>query len=239
MAPKAPPAPSPCATGSKHGRGLEAPRGLLFDLDGVLVDTRPVMEIAWRAVQEVHGVNVPFEAYEEHLGRPFDDIMGRLGLANAEEVHRTYTEASAAASHLAQEFEGITDVLLAVAADGWSLGVVTSKPLARATPLLARLGCPFVTVRGPDGHGRGKPAPDPILLALIDLGADPADATYVGDMAVDQEAARRAGVSYVHAGWGYGRPIGPCPAVADTPRQLLHLLGVSAPNGPFVEGGLL
>ncbi|MEV5998846.1 HAD family hydrolase [Streptomyces chartreusis] len=226
-------------TGSKHGRGLEAPRGLLFDLDGVLVDTRPVMEIAWRAVQEVHGVDVPFEAYEEHLGRPFDDIMGRLGLANAEEVHRTYTEASAAASHLVQEFEGITDVLLAVAADGWSLGVVTSKPLARATPLLARLGCPFVTVRGPDGHGRGKPAPDPILLALIDLGVDPAEATYVGDMAVDQEAARRAGVSYVHAGWGYGRPIGPCPAVADTPGQLLHLLGVSAPHGPFVEGGLL
>jgi HAD superfamily hydrolase (TIGR01549 family) len=239
MAPKAPPAPSPCATGRNHGRGLEAPRGLLFDLDGVLVDTRPVMEIAWRAVQEVHGVDVPFEAYEKHLGRPFDDIMGRLGLANAEEVHRTYTEASAAASHLAQEFEGITDVLLAVAADGWSLGVVTSKPLSRATPLLARLGCPFVTVRGPDGHGRGKPAPDPILLALIDLGADPADATYVGDMAVDQEAARRAGVSYVHAGWGYGRPIGPCPAVADTPRQLLHLLGVGTPNGPFVEGGLL
>lgn len=240
MAPEAPPAASPCVTASKYDRGgLEDPRCLLLDLDGVLVDTRPVMEIAWRAVQEAHGVNIPFETYQEQLGRPFDDIMARLGLANAEEIHRTYAEASAAASHLAQEFEGITDVLLAVAADGWSLGVVTSKPLARATPLLARLGCPFVTVRGPEGHGRGKPAPDPILLALIDLGADPADAAYVGDMAVDQEAARRAGVSYIHAGWGYGRPTGPCPAVADTPRQLLHLLGVSTPNGPFVEGGLL
>ncbi|MDX3435588.1 HAD family hydrolase [Streptomyces stelliscabiei] len=227
-------------TEAKHDRGgLEDPRCLLLDLDGVLVDTRPVMEVAWRAVQEAHGVDIAFETYQEQLGRPFDDIMARLGLTNAEEIHRTYTETSAAASHLAQEFEGITDVLLSVAADGWSLGVVTSKPLARATPLLARLGCPFVTVRGPGGLGRGKPAPDPILLALIDLGVDPADAAYVGDMAVDQEAARRAGVSYIHAGWGYGSPTGPCPAVADTPRQLLHLLGVSTPNGPFVEGGLL
>ena len=239
MSPKAPLTVSPHATGSNVGCGSEAPRCLLLDLDGVLVDTRPVMELAWRAVQDAHGVTVPFEAYQEHLGRPFDDIMGLLGLGNAEEIHRTYAQTSAAASHLAQEFDGITDVLLAVAANGWSLGVVTSKPLPRATPLLARIGCPFAAVRGPDEHGRGKPAPDPILLALIDLGVDPADATYVGDMAVDQEAARRAGVSYVHAGWGYGRPMGAYPAVADTPRQLLHLLGVSTHKGPFVEGGLL
>ncbi|MFC8660638.1 HAD family hydrolase [Streptomyces sp. NPDC057199] len=226
-------------TGSKADCGSEAPSVLLLDLDGVLVDTLPVMERAWHAVREAHGVAVPFEAYQQQLGRPFEDIMGRLDLANAEEIHQTYAEASTAASYLAQDFDGIADVLLSVATAGWSLGVVTSKPLPRATPLLARLGCPFATIRGPGGQGRGKPAPDPILLALIDLGTDPADATYVGDMAVDQEAARRAGVSYIHAGWGYGRPIGPSPAVAESPRDLLHLLGLSIPQDPFLEGGLL
>lgn len=239
MPPESLPSDSYPLSGSETGCGSLVRRSLLFDLDGVLVDTRPVMERAWHAVQEAHGLDVPFEAYQEHLGRPFDDIMGRLGLANAEEIHRTYAEASAAASYLAQEFDGITGVLRSAAAAGWSLGVVTSKPLSRTNPFLERLGCPFATVRGPDGQGRGKPAPDPILLALVDLGTDPADVTYVGDMAVDQEAARRAGVSYIHAGWGYGRPIGSSPVVAESPKDLLRLLGISAAQTPLIEGGSL
>lgn len=127
------------------------------------------------------------------------------------------------------------EILHVFVAFGWRLGVVTSKPLERAAPLLTNLGCPFSTVRTPNGGGRGKPAPDPVLLALADLGVDPADAVYVGDMAVDQEAARRAGVPYVHAGWGYGCPGSPSPVVAESPKDLLRLL---AP-GPFLEGSLL
>ncbi|MGW4158142.1 HAD family hydrolase [Streptomyces sp. NPDC004788] len=210
-------------------------KALLLDLDGVLLDTRPVMECAWQQVLNEHGLDVPFEEYERHLGRPFGDIMERLGFAESERLHRTYDAASIAAAYRAREFDGIAEVLHAFVAAGWLLGIVTSKPLDRATPLLARLGCPFSTVRTPNGGGRGKPSPDPVLLALIDLGVDPADAAYVGDMAVDQEAARRAGVPYVHAAWGYGCPGAPSPVVAESPKDLLRLLS----PGPFLEGGLL
>ncbi|MEV0929233.1 HAD-IA family hydrolase [Streptomyces phaeochromogenes] len=212
---------------------------LLLDLDGVLVDTRPVMQEAWRAVQRGHGIDLPFEMYEQHLGRPFNDIMERLELADADRIHQTYTEASQAASPLARPFEGVEEVLHAFAAADWRLGVVTSKPLDRAAPLLAQLGCPFATVRAPGGPGRGKPAPDPLLLALVDLAADPASGTYVGDMEVDREAARRAGVSYVHAAWGYGAPGTPAPQIAQSPADLLRLLNVSGKSAPLIEGSLL
>ncbi|MFJ6755341.1 HAD family hydrolase [Streptomyces sp. NPDC091273] len=175
---------------------------------------------------------MPFEMYERHLGRPFADIMDQLGLADAEAIHQTYSQASTAASHLARQFDGVAEVLHAFASTEWRLGIVTSKPLNRAAPLLAQLGVPFATVRTPNGVGRGKPAPDPILLALIDLGADPADALYIGDMAVDQEAARRAGVPYVHAAWGYGAPGRPAPVVAQSPKDLLRLMD----SGPLLEG---
>ncbi|WP_457519208.1 HAD family hydrolase [Streptomyces sp. TE33382] len=212
------------------------PRALLLDLDGVLLDTRPVMERAWREVRAAHGLDVPFASYQRHLGREFNDIMRHLGVGDAQLVHETYKAASQAASYLAQQFAGISEVLHTFVAADWRLGVVTSKPLDRAAPLLAQLGCPFAAVRTPSGMGRTKPAPDPILLALVDLGVDPAAAVYVGDMAVDQEAAARAGVAYVHAGWGYGQPTSPAPEIAVAPQGLLQLLDS---DGPFVEGSLV
>ncbi|MFB6627202.1 MULTISPECIES: HAD family hydrolase [unclassified Streptomyces] len=235
MSPRPTHSPQFSADGASPHRDAERAPVLLLDLDGVLVDTRPVMESAWRQVQEDHGLDVPFEEYARHLGRPFTEIMSRLDLVEAEQIRHTYEKASTDLSHLARQFDGIAEALHSLAADGWLLGVVTSKPLDRADPLLSRLGVSFATVRTPDGVGRGKPAPDPILLALVDLGADPSDALYVGDMAVDQEAAHRAGVSYVHAGWGYGRPVGPSPVIAASPADLLRLLV----TGPFLEGSLL
>lgn len=228
-APMAPPASPP----SNSAVAEKPQRALLLDLDGVLLDTRPVMQKAWRKVQETHGITLPFTAYERHLGREFGDIMQRLGIADVDAVRRTYETESVAAAHFAREFAGIVEVLHAFVAADWRLGVVTSKHVDRAAPLLAHLGCPFATVRTPAGTGRAKPAPDPILLALVDLGVDPSAAVYVGDMAVDQEAAARAGVPYVHAGWGYGQPTSPTPDVIVAPEGLLQLL---RSERPFAEG---
>ncbi|AXI89603.1 HAD family hydrolase [Streptomyces sp. ETH9427] len=231
-APESPPAPpKPIIPASDS-----TSRALLLDLDGVLLDTRPVMRKAWRKVQEMHGITLPFHDYERHLGREFGDIMQRLGVTDAEAVRRTYETESVGAAHLAQEFTGIVEMLHAFVAADWRLGVVTSKHIHRAAPLLACLGCPFATIRTPAGRGRSKPAPDPLLLALVDLGVDPAAAVYVGDMAVDQESAARAGVAYIHAGWGYGQPTSPAPETAASPKELLRLL---RPVEPLVEGSLV
>ncbi|MFE0187619.1 HAD family hydrolase [Streptomyces sp. NPDC059008] len=217
----------------------ELRRALVLDLDGVLIDTRPVMRQAWQEVGERHGIDVPFEAYEQHLGRPFDDIMELLGLTEVDRLHETYAQASERGCELARPFDGVEEVLHAFGAAGWLLGVVTSKPLDRAAPLLARLGCPFAAARTPGGPGRGKPAPDPLMLALVDLATDPAFARFVGDMAVDHECARRAGVPYVHAAWGYGEPGSPEPDIARAPQDLLRFLEPDWPSAPFVEGSLL
>jgi HAD superfamily hydrolase (TIGR01549 family) len=229
------PAASEITAGERQHAG-RAQRALLLDLDGVLLDTRPVMQKAWRKVQEAHGITLPFTDYERHLGREFGDIMHRLGVADVDAVRRTYETESVAVAHLAHEFTGVVEVLHAFVAAGWRLGVVTSKHINRAAPLLAHLGCPFATVRTSAGPGRAKPAADPILLALVDLGVDPAAAVYVGDMAVDQESAARAGVAYVHAGWGYGQPTSPAPAIVASPKELLQLLTSAS---PFVEGSLV
>jgi HAD superfamily hydrolase (TIGR01549 family) len=192
---------------------------ILFDLDGVLMDTREVMRTAWSQVQQEHGVKLPFESYAVHLGRPFSDIMRCLGLKDGDCLAATYERASVRFAHLAKPFPRVRSSLQTLMDAGRRLGVVTSKPQRRAEPLLDMLGVPFVTVRTP-GTGRGKPAPDPLMLAMVEAGVDPADTIYVGDMAVDQQAARRAGVAYAHAGWGYGHPEEPWPLVLDAPSAL-------------------
>ncbi|MER6010176.1 HAD family hydrolase [Streptomyces bluensis] len=208
------------------------PELVLFDLDGVLFDSMPVMRSAWEVLEAERGIRVPFEAYAEHLGRPFADIMTLLGLDDdIQGLAEAYAAAAACFAHLARPFPGVEEVLRDIAATGCRLGVVTSKSSARAVPMLNRLRSAFSVLRTPD-HGRGKPSPDTLLMALVDTRTDPAKALYVGDMAVDQEAAQRAGVRYVHAGWGYGSPTKPLPLILSEPAELIRLLRATPEKGP-------
>lgn len=209
---------------------VSTPELMLLDLDGVLIDSLPVMRSAWEVLEAERGVRVPFEAYAQHLGRPFADIMTLLGLDDTEGLAEAYEAASIRFSHLARPFPGVEEALRDIVATGCRLGVVTSKSSARAVPMLNRLRSAFSVLRTPD-HGRGKPSPDTLLLALVDTRTDPANALYVGDMAVDQEAARRAGVPYAHAGWGYGSPTEPLPRVLSEPAELIRLLRQTPDKG--------
>lgn len=209
---------------------VSPPELMLFHLDGVLMDSLPVMRSAWEFVQTSQGVQISFESYVEHLGRPITDILALLGLHEIERFVEAQEAATARFSHLAQPFIGVKDALRGITAAGCRLGVVRSKSSARTAQMLERLGSPFSVVRTPD-HGRGKPSPDTLLLALVDAGTDRANALYVGDMPVDQEAARRAGLRYVHAGWGYGSPTEPLPLVLREPCELVSLVGVNSEAG--------
>ena len=51
----------------------------VFDLDGVLIDSLPNMEAAWKAVKVKHEVKNPFSDYKEQIGKPFTEIMRTLG----------------------------------------------------------------------------------------------------------------------------------------------------------------
>lgn len=184
-------------------------RLVLFDLDGVLLDSKPNMEFAWGEVRRGLGVTQDFWEYFRLIGRPFPDIMARLGLSEkAAEIEAVYRAASAARSDLLRFYE-VEAALIRLRELGICLGIVTSKDAARTAAIVGGLPVDFVCVETPDGMVRGKPAPDHLLLGMARATTDPADTIYVGDMECDFEAARRAGIDYAHADWGYGeRPPG-------------------------------
>jgi phosphoglycolate phosphatase len=74
------------------------------------------------------------------------------------------------------------------------VGVCSNKPRVFTAELLAFLGLKVDATVGPEDVARPKPAPDMLTLALARLGVAPGEALYVGDMAVDVQTARAAGV---------------------------------------------
>jgi phosphoglycolate phosphatase len=84
-------------------------------------------------------------------------------------------------------------------------GVVTNKMLYLAEPILEHLQLRqrCATLIGGDSAARNKPHPDPIQLALQQLGVAPDKAMYVGDHEKDVLAGRAAGTRTVAVTWGY------------------------------------
>lgn len=200
----------------------------LFDLDGVLVDSRDAMEEAWEAVQRDLGVTVPFAAYFREIGRPFADIMERLGLSDqAQEIERVYRATALRTAPRVPAFDGVERALATLAIAGVKLGVVTSKARPQTYWTLAQFDVPFETVQTPETRHPGKPSPWPLLIAVNEARVDVDEAVFIGDMDVDCAAARHAGMRFLHAAWGYGAR----PAGADQLRTPAEIAGLVSYDG--------
>lgn len=181
---------------------------VLFDLDGVLIDSRENMRKSWLHVTKNSNIKIPFEEYFSRIGRPFADIMKDLGIFNhVEELEYLYKNASFSFLNEVNFFSGVEETLKELHLSGVKLGIVTSKDKLRTNTVLKKIEIPFITIQTPGKQFRGKPAPDYLLMAMAEANEDPSDTLFVGDMPTDCEAAKRAGVDYVHAAWGYGNQI--------------------------------
>ncbi|MGH3685367.1 MAG: HAD-IA family hydrolase [Pseudonocardiaceae bacterium] len=179
-------------------------RAVIFDLDGVLVDSFEVMREAFTiAYAEVVGPGrPPFEEYSRHLGRYFPDIMRIMELPPEMEV--PFVRESYRLAHRVTLFDGVVDTVRTLRERGLRLAVATGKSGPRARSLLDQLGVLslFDHVIGSDEVARPKPAPDIVVHALDRLGVAPQDAVMIGDSVADLASASSAGVTAVAALWG-------------------------------------
>jgi phosphoglycolate phosphatase len=189
-------------------RGL---RGVLFDLDGTLLDTAQDMAEALNRVRAVEGLeSLPFDRIRPLVSHGAPGLIkfgfGELEPARYESLRTQFLDfyRAALAVHT-RLFEGFDRVLDHLEQSGLRWGVVTNKPGWLAVPLLAELGldtrCGCV-VAG-DTLAERKPHPLPLLHAAGLLGLEPRACVYVGDAERDVQAARNAGMIPLVAGFGY------------------------------------
>ena len=207
---------------------------VLFDLDGTVIDTVTLIRESHRhAVTTVLGQELSDEALVAQVGRPLLEQMRVFSPEHADELFRVYrTWNHANTARLIREYDGMAEVLDALAADGRTLGIITSK--SRDAVDLAFRAFPgletrFSVIICSDDTEHHKPSPEQILVALARLGKTVGPhACYVGDAPFDLQSARAAGVASIAVNWGFfdddallaERP----DAICETPAQLLEVL---------------
>ncbi len=207
------------------------PAAVLFDLDGVLIDSRvAIVRCIQHGLRET-GAPVPeAAALERFIGPPLLDAFAELaGPERAAACLAAYRERYVWSSlEETALVAGAAEALAAVAARV-PVAVATSKPRAFAEPLCERLGlAPSLTaVCGPELDAPEEVKTETVRRALETLGV--ADAPLVGDRSHDAEAARANGIACVGVLWGIGdeaelRAAGADPIVA-RPADLPAALG--------------
>lgn len=211
--------------------------GVLFDLDGTLVDSAADLHAALGAYCAEQGVAVPpYAAVRAVVSRGSRAIL-RCAFAGddatlAPRVPRylaIYRDMLASRTH---PFAGITELLGAVEGAGLRWGIVTNKPGFLADELVRRLGwgARVGAVVSGDTLPVKKPDPAPVLLACERAGIHAARSVFVGDDARDVEAGHAADMFTIAAGWGYLNGEDPrdwgADAVVPTPAALAALLGL-------------
>lgn len=210
--------------------------GVLFDLDGTLLDSAPDLYAALVAQCTEEGVEPPAYAPVRQVvsrgaravlrcafaerGEPAVEALVPRYLQLYKQLMATQTTA----------FDGVDDLLARIEAGGLRWGIVTNKAAFLTDDLIARIGWDTraSSVVSGDTLPVKKPDPAPVLLACEQSGLTPAHALFVGDDQRDIQAGAAAGLFTVAVSWGYldgGDPHAwGADVVLDHPAELAKLL---------------
>jgi phosphoglycolate phosphatase len=185
----------------------------IFDCDGTLVDSQ---DSICRALEESFaGAGLPAPSRNQTrriVGLSLVEAMRALLPEADHALHRTLAEDYKTAfqrlrarGQVAEPlYDSVPELLDALEADGWLLGVATGKSDRGLGLCLDCHGLSrrFVTLQTADRHP-SKPHPSMIEAALADAGAEAEASMMIGDTSFDMAMAKAAGVTAVGVAWGY------------------------------------
>lgn len=210
--------------------------GVLFDLDGTLLDSAPDLYAALVAQCAEEGIAPPpYPPVREVVSRGARAVLrcafAERGEAALEALTPRYLQLyQDVMAQQTQAFDGIDDLLARIEAHGLRWGIVTNKAAFLTDELLRRIGWSTraAAVVCGDTLPVKKPDPAPVLLACERAGLVPGQCLFVGDDRRDVQAGAAAGVFTVAASWGYldgGDPHAwGADVVLDRPAALAELL---------------
>jgi sugar-phosphatase len=169
---------------------------ILFDLDGVLVDSHEVVERTWRRWVKRHQLEVPDIVRRAHGRRSVETVREIAPHLNAEDEVRWLADSELADFDGVVALPGAESILGTLQNSEWAVVTSGGRELARRRLTHAKLPVPEVLIAADDVTS-GKPAPDGYLLAAAWLGRDPAQCLVIEDTPPGLQAGRQAGARTV------------------------------------------
>jgi HAD superfamily hydrolase (TIGR01509 family) len=183
-------------------------RGMIFDLDGTLIDTNPAHVEAWRRALQRHGFDVPVSRIVPEIGKGGDKLVPSV---LGDEIERQYGEVlrkaqkeeflAIARRERFRVFPGAGEIFSALRQRGIRTALATSSDEKHLEATFASAGVdlrPLADVVVTRTRSEpSKPSPDLVVNAVEQLGLRPSECAMVGDTIYDAQACVAAGVVFL------------------------------------------
>ncbi|MBQ8616969.1 MAG: HAD-IIIA family hydrolase [Clostridia bacterium] len=187
-------------------------KAVIWDLDGTLLNTLDDLAASTNAALAQNGLPVrTTDEVRRFVGNGVHKLIERAVPELGEKHPQFQAVLDSFVAHYGAHskdhtapYEGVIDVLDALAAQGVKLAIVSNK-IDFAVKALSRdyFGGRMLSSVGDDPSRRKKPAPDSVLEAMRQMGVNAEESVYVGDSDVDVITARNAGIPCIAVTWGF------------------------------------
>jgi len=177
---------------------------IIFDLDGVLIDSISNMSYAWKKSCDEYNIKKSFKLYKEYIGLPFNEILKKLNIDKKHHfnLEHRYNFHSLTKIKLIRLSKYNANILIKLKKK-YILALFTSKNKKRAEEVLGLYKNLFKYKIYPSKKSLGKPHPHGLNQIIKFSKLKKKDAVYLGDTIYDYQCSKDAKIDYIHANWGY------------------------------------
>ncbi len=174
---------------------------IIFDLDGVLINSLPNMKFALKNTANHINQKISFKNYKRYIGLPFEKILKKLNVkGDYNKIKSLYSMYSIKGIDKLKINKKKIKQLKKLKKKNF-LAVFTSKDKVRTLKILKRYNI-FSIIITPDDIKHGKPNPEGLLKILSKTRIKKKNTYFIGDTIFDYRAAKAAKINYLHASWG-------------------------------------
>jgi sugar-phosphatase len=171
-------------------------KAILFDMDGVLMDSTPSVERVWRTWAAQYGLDPEHVAGQAHGRRSIETIRAVAPELDAEKENIQVEQMEIADKEGVTALPGAAELLAHLPADQFAIVTSATRPLAVARLGYAGISVPRYMITADDVI-HGKPSPEPFLKGAALLGFNPADCLVFEDSPAGISSARSAGMKAI------------------------------------------